>query len=433
MYAKITESRASVLLRGLVPLFMMVSITFTAPASVLATPQGIEQDPEEVYQQALNLNLEGEWEKALTLFRQLADRDTPRAAEASFYSGLCLENLTGRDVEAFQEYARLRSRYPESPMAVKALSHQITLAGVLGEEDEFYREFLARQLESDEIAIHREAALSLSRLGDERATSGLLEILRNGTTDQKLIALERIQNFDIAVAEQLAADAVQITASTDIQTQAEIIGKGLESLREERERTELMLTTDRKFLMERIKRKGDTWTDEELLTQGLYHVMPSEMFARYLQANSAEKQNIYEEFFENMVDPSSVFSREEIEIEFRRRVAHAAKIFSEPYKAARSLFGASDWLTADNPFAPWDARGELYIRYGEPDNIFLLGFNTEEWLYTRLRVDFTVRKYMVNFYRNAIFPGRASQQDYFPGHVQANYIDLPRFEYWPKR
>jgi len=60
-----------------------------------------------------------------------------------------------------------------------------------------------------------------------------------------------------------------------------------------------------------------------------------------------------------------------------------------------------------------------------------VGFNVEEWRYDRLKVDFTVHLYKSNWFLNAIFPGRASQQDYPPGYVQANFINTPRLEYWP--
>ncbi|MFC1530264.1 tol-pal system YbgF family protein, partial [Gemmatimonadota bacterium] len=114
-------------------------ITGMAPELVLSQEEERAAEAEQVWQQAIGLNLQGEWVRALALFRQVAAGDSPRAAEAAFYSGLCLENIPDRDVEAFQAFAELRSRFQGDPITSKAISHQITLAGMLGESDSFYR------------------------------------------------------------------------------------------------------------------------------------------------------------------------------------------------------------------------------------------------------------------------------------------------------
>jgi hypothetical protein len=401
------------------------------PESAFSRQEQQAASAEAIWQQAIGLNLQGEWVQALALFRQVAAGDSPRAAEAAFYAGLCLENIPDRDVEAFQTFAELRSRFPDDPITGKAISHQITLAGMLGESDPFYREFLARQLDSTNLTLKREAALSFARLGDERAVEGILDILRNGTTDQKIVALERISEFETAVAGRLIEQAVQITTGTPLAGQALTLRQTFIAQQTERQREATLLTTDRQSLMEQIRREGETWTDEELLTQGLFLVMPLETFVEYLQAAPRDKQRLYDEFFATQdVEPAT--PQNETEIEFRRRIEFAREHYSEPWKAAVA-FGASDWLTADNVYAPWDARGELYIKFGQPDDVFMVQHNVEEWYYSRHKVDFTVHKYKVNFYRNAIYPGRASQWDYAAGYVQANFIDAPRFEYWPGR
>jgi hypothetical protein len=192
---------------------------------------------------------------------------------------------------------------------------------------------------------------------------------------------------------------------------------------------ERMLTRDKKLLMETIKRKGDTWTEEELLTQALFHIMPSRTFANYVQGNAAEKLRIYENFIGDIDRQNRSMRRQEIEQELHRRIDIAASTYGEPWRATRSRFDAQEWLTPDNAFAPWDARGELLVRYGEPTDIYIIGNNIVEWNYAGLRVDFTIHEYKLNFFLNAIYPGRASQQDYPAGHVQANYISIPRIEF----
>jgi hypothetical protein len=422
--------------RGLVAFALVLAIGLAAPAVARAAPMGAfeqEQDPESLYQEALALNLQGEWARALPLFQQIAAGSSARAPEAAFYAGLCLENLPERQVEAFEAFVDLRERFPESTFAARALSHQVTLAGQLGRDDTFYRDFLMYQIDNGERPVRYEAVLSLAGLGDERARSGLVEVLRNGSNDQKMLALERIPAFPPEIATSLANQAVRITRGSGLNVQALDLRTSLAAQQAERDRLEDMIATDRRFLMNMIKREGEEWTEAELITQGLFHIMPVETFARYIQADPAERREIYTGYWRTVEDPFPDTPVQEAEAEFRLRIDYARAHFSEPWKSARSLYEAADWLTADNAYAAWDARGELFIKYGEPDAISMVGFNVEEWLYTRFRIDFTVMKYKVNFFRNAIYPGRSSQMDFGSDIVQTNFINAPRYEYWPTR
>ncbi|MFO7769109.1 MAG: HEAT repeat domain-containing protein [bacterium] len=402
------------------------------PAGALMPQQ---PSPEQAYQDARDLTMRQDWEEALYIFRALADGDSPRAADAAFYVGFCLENMSGRSQEAFRAYREVRMAHPDTEMARRALLRMIPLAGTLGDEDPSYRDFLARHLESERAEVRREAALSLARFGDQRALEGLREILREGSADMKLMALERCSNYPDPVTNELIKEvsraAAPSAADMAVQRQAERLARSMETGREDRARMEEILARDKKLLMETIKRQGEEWTLEELITHGLLAVMPREMFVRYVQGSEAEKQRLYNEFFRRQGDPLPETDRNELEEEFRRRVEYARENFSEPWQGARSRYDVKEWVTPDNDYAPWDARGELYIRYGDPSDIFQVGFNVEEWRYDRLKVDFTVHLYRSNWYLNAIFPGRASQQDYPPGYVQANFINTPRLEYWP--
>ena len=405
--------------------FLVISGSVTT-----ATVQAQERESEEdTYLRARDFNLRGEWDKAAELYRQIASGDSPRAPEAAFYLGLCLENLPGRDEEAYQVFEALQQSHPDDPIVEKALSHQIILAGILGEKDRSYREFLAEMLDSDEPVVRCEAALSLARFGDERAVDCMKEVLREGNRDQQLIALERIPNFDLKIAESLARDARRRSPDPDIQARAASLEESLKATGNERRRMERLLTRDKKLLMETIKRQGDAWTEEELLTQALFHIMPRRTFANYVQGNAAEKLRIYENFIGDIDRQNRNMNRLEIEQELHRRIDIASSTYGEPWRATRSRFDAQEWLTPDNAYAPWDARGELFVRYGEPSDIFIIGNNIVEWYYANLRVDFTVHEYKLNFFLNALYPGRASQQDYPAGHVQANYISTPRIEF----
>ena len=419
-------------LRGV--LFSAVLLTLTA---LTGRAEGVQQQTpaEQAYQDARDLTMQQDWDRALQTFRRLAQGDSPRADDAAFYVGFCLENMPGRTEEAFLAYRDVRSGHPDSEMADRALMRMLPLAGTLGEEDASYRDFLAGHLQNDEASVRREAALSLARFGDERALAGLREILREGSADMKLLALERTSNYPDEVANELVREVSRAAAPSPadlaVKKQAEQLARTMEVSREDRARMEEILARDKKLLMETIKREGDRWTEDELLTHGLLVVMPREMFVRYVQAGEAEKLQIYNEFFQRLGDPIPETDRNELEQEFQRRIDYARENFSEPWRGARSRYDVKEWVTPENDYAPWDARGELYIRYGDPSDIFQVGFNVEEWRYDRLKVDFTVHRYKSNWYLNAIFPGRASQQDYPPGYVQANFITTPRLEYWP--
>ena len=414
-----------------IPLLLLSAGLLMAPALVsVSSLQAQERESVEVtYQRARDLNLRGEWEQASELFRQIASGDSPRAPEAAFYLALCLENLPGKDEEAFQIYDALRQSHPDHTVAQKGLSHQIILAGVLGESDRSYREFLAKLLESDDPGIRMEAALSLARFGDERAVDSIEEILREGSPDQQMMALERVPNFESDTAERLARDAARKSTDPGVQAQAANLEETLKTTADERRRMETMLARDKRLLMETIKRQGETWTDEELLIHFLFHTMPRRTFLTYVQGNEAERQRIYDDFLSDLDRRNRGMSRQEIETEIQRRIEHAVAEYSDPWRATRSQFDAKEWMTPGNPYAPWDARGELYVRYGEPTDIFMIGNNIVEWYYANLRVDFTVHEYKLNFMLNAIYPGRASQQDYPVGQVQANYINTPRIEF----
>ena len=390
-----------------------------------------QQDPAARYQQAKDLTMQGDWAQALQLFRNLSEGDSPHASGATFYVGVCLENMSGRDPEAFEVFAEMRRRFPDSPMAHDALLRQVTLAGMLGFSDLRFRDFLYEQLDSEDDQVRLQAAFSLSRLGDERAVEGMLEIWREGPEDQRMMALDQVRNFDEETADGLLTQMLRAATAPEAREQVDAVQKSLETEREERDRMERVLRRDVRALIEEISRKGAEWTQGELITHGLFHIMDRREFVAYVQSPASERDRIYREFWEGQKDPIPDTPQNEMEQEFLRRIDRARSLFSEPWQAVRSNYDAKEWLTPDNPFSPWDARGELLIRYGEPSDIFMVGNNVEEWYYDYLRVDFTVHLYKLNFMRNAIYPGRVSQQDYPDGFVQARYISSPRIEYWP--
>jgi hypothetical protein len=406
---------------------LLVAATVSVPASALTA----QQEPAVRYQQAKDLTMRGDWARALQMFRDLSTGDSPQASGAAFYVGVCLENMEGRDPEAFAAYEDMRRRFPDAPMAREALMRQITLAGVIGFSDTTMADFLAGLVDHDDDDVADQAALSLGRLGDERAVDRLVEIMRSGNADRRMMVLETVDNFDQRTADRLLGRLRRAAPSPAVREEVDTLQRTIESEREQRERMERTLKKDVRALIEEIRREGGEWSDEELITHGLFHIMPRDEFVAYVQASTSERERIYREFWEGQEDPNPDTPENELEAEFRRRIDQSRSLFSEPWTAVRSQYDAKEWLTPDNSYSPWDARGELLIKFGEPSDIFIVGNNVEEWYYSHLRVDFTVHKYKLNFLRNAIYPGRVSQQDYPDGFVQARYISSPRIEYWP--
>ena len=83
MFTGHTIRRLRIVERGLAALVLAFSVGFAAPASARAAPLPgwQEQESETLYQRALALNLRGEWEDAMELFRRIAASSSAHAAE----------------------------------------------------------------------------------------------------------------------------------------------------------------------------------------------------------------------------------------------------------------------------------------------------------------------------------------------------------------
>ena len=102
----------------------------------------------------------------------------------------------------------------------------------------------------------------------------------------------------------------------------------------------------------------------------------------------------------------------EKKLEFERRVIHARSHFSAFWNFSHMKYLPDQHLRLGWDHAPWDARGELYIKYGEPDIRSVEGWHTEEWIYYKYGVDFLVKQYITNIYGNAITGGELSHSRY---------------------
>jgi hypothetical protein len=111
-------------------------------------------------------------------------------------------------------------------------------------------------------------------------------------------------------------------------------------------------------------------------------------------------------------DPTPTTKENEIEQEFQRRIDFSRNNFAEFWNYLSFKYLPDQHMRLGWPHAPWDARGELYIKYGDPDFRSIEGFHSEVWTYNRYSVDFLVKQYMTNIFGNAIAAGELSYRLY---------------------
>jgi GWxTD domain-containing protein len=136
--------------------------------------------------------------------------------------------------------------------------------------------------------------------------------------------------------------------------------------------------SSRALVFSMLRRSGAMWTDEKLLSNGLYHIAPLEDVAFYLMLEHDWDRKEWWRKFWAPRDPTPTTDENEAEAAFIKRVQYAYSHFGR------------DWEKQGIEYPPWDARGELYIRFGEPDRREERDEGCEEWTYYRYRVNFKV-------------------------------------------
>ncbi len=167
-----------------------------------------------------------------------------------------------------------------------------------------------------------------------------------------------------------------------------------------------------------LTHKIDKWTQDQLLTFALWYILPPESFDEYSSLDENARKEWLRMFWKRN-DPTPLTELNEEEIEFENRVEYAREHFSY-YDGMKDLY-----------YAPWDARGEIYIKYGKP-TLRKHDAYREYWYYADFnRISFFIRPKVTNIFGRAIFLDsrflRTRRVD--PEKLKDEYIFAPSFHF----
>jgi GWxTD domain-containing protein len=391
---------------------LLLLFSFT---TMLSGNSGKEAD--KLYQSAKKERIERNWEKAISLYQELIDRfpESNYSDDASFWIGYCLEHKVGQHLEAFLAYNKLINDFPESPWIEDARVHKIFVAESLAVYDKTaYLDFLAEELDSEYPEVSDRAALSLGKLGDERAISYLEKLL----PDEKYGLLAKSLILEIESRDSLEEiEPEKVESGITFEATPEI---RREQLKEKDDKWGFILPPSKNYKYYRIMlREDNKWSREKLIDFGMWTILSDDEFEEYYNFTGYDRSEWLRKYWKKL-DPTPTTENNEARKEFERRVLHARAQFGQLWNYKNFNYLTDQHNRMGWPNAPWDARGELYVKYGKPDFKSATDFNEEEWIYYQLGVDFIVRKYITNIYGRALAAGEISRNRYID--------DLLRFQ-----
>ena len=391
-----------------------------------------DETAEEKYIDAKTCCIKQQWDEALTKFEEIVEiyPQSKYVDDAHFWIGYCLEKMPDRQSDAFMQFDNVVNKFPQSPWNDDAIIHQITIAEELylaGNEQ--YHNFLKEAFNSSNTDIRNRAALALGRLNDKIALPVLEKLARDeelGLMAKDVIAY--LANADTVQEVYNGKSASQKTLNILFKSEKADLDN-----EDEGDRLFSWLNTLRYEQYKSMLRKDNDWSKEEITNFALWHILDTDDFQEYyVLTNEYDKKEWLRKFWK-INDPTPTTEKNESKIEFEKRVLYARSHFSAFWNYTHMKYLPDQHLRLGWDHAPWDARGELYIKYGEPDIRSMEGWHTEEWIYYKYGVDFLVKQYMTNIYGNAISGGDLSRQrygdDFFSGrdnnwipYLQANFI-----------
>ena len=399
---------------------------------------GEEQD---MFLEAKKKCIAQEWREAINLMEEFLDTypESRHADDAKFWIGYCQEKIPGRQKDAFITYDALVNRYPQSPWVDDAIVHQIDLAEqFVRDGKEQYRKFLSDKMQSPQDDIRHRATISLGKLGDRQALPALEQLHQDEDLGAMATDLTKI-------LKKIPADA-KVTPDTSDQELRMVYKRDLERFSKPVKPKEppdregiLWFNTQRYEQYRSMLKKDNNWNKEELENFAMWHVINGDDFEEYRNlTNDFDRKEWRRKFWKTM-DPTPTTPKNELKEEFDRRIIYSRAHFSDYWNYTNFRYLPDQHIREGWYHAPWDARGELYIKYGEPDVRSVYGWHTEEWIYYRYGIDFIVKQYMTNIYGNAInagsmtrsmhkeagFPYPSDYQAYYPwmSSEQQEYVD----------
>ena len=367
---------------------------------------------------------EQKWMQAVNLFQQLID-DFPNSRyqdDAQFWIGYCLEKDGTLLLDAFLAFDRLVKNDPSSSWTDDAIVHQIAIAEkFVRNGEERYIDYLTKKLNSDASVISQYAAIALGRLGDKRALPVLHQLKRDPDFRETTQAL----------IEQIETDKTNVSLIPEENSTDLDFSRTVDLDRPNKKGRDFLFFKSKRYKQYRsMLKKEDNWSEAELLDFGLWHVLSTKQFSEYHVLQDYDRKEWFRKFWKQQDPTPTTKTNEKLE-EFKRRVNYAKAFFSDLSPFKRLKFLRDQHLMPGWEHAPWDARGELYIKYGEPDFRTFAGLREEEWNYFGLGADFRVKKYITNMYGNAISSGPISNFVHKdePYYLDSYFIYQPEFRY----
>jgi len=396
---------------------MRLSLCIVAIYILLGIVMGFMDNEEnkarELYLDAKKKCIEQKWSEAIALFKEFLEKypDSRYRDDAKFWVGYAMEKSPGMQSEAFLTYADLVTNHPGSAWVDDAQIHQIILAErFVGQGLDQYKAFLLEKLQSDLVDVCNRAAISLGRLGDKRALSVLKEL----ESDQDLGG---IASALIPILEREQGKDKVDTLEQDLRVVYDIESKPLKKVPDKGRF--LWFSSKRYDQYRSMLKKDDDWSKQELYDFALWHIVDTDEFEEYRAfTNEYDKREWIRKYWKQR-DPTPTTEENELIEEFETRVLYARAHFSDYWNYRHFNYLPDQYLRQDVSHAPWDARGELYIKFGAPDVRSIHGWQTEEWIYYSYSVDFLVKQYMTNIYGNAIGAGEMTLRLH-------EYANIPR-------
>ena len=370
------------------------------------------QDPDkirEAYQEAKMLCINQKWTEAISLFDQFLEKypDSKYEDDVIFWIGYSQEQLPGQKKEAFNTYSRLVNNYPQSTWVDDALNHQVIIAEefILTGNDN-YKIFLNQLLNNEYKDVRYRAAIALAKVGAKNTLPILAEMQNNEDYGDEARDLIIALNTDrLSVDDQ--KNKYDEKKTMDLTYSEDQVKK-----RTEEEKGFLVFDTKRYEQYRSMLRKDNDWSRDELVNFALWHILDTDEFEEYKSLATDYDKNEWRRKFWKRRDPTPTTEENEMEKEFQRRINYSRENFAQFWNYLNFKYLPDQHMRLGWPHAPWDARGELYIKYGEPDVRSNQGFHQEVWTYNRYSVDFLVKQYMTNIFGNAITAGELSYQNY---------------------
>ncbi len=382
----------------------------------------------ELYQQAMEAKEEKNWDKSTELLERYVEnyQDEQRYYDALYWLGIGYQRSESDYPKAFSIYEELINAAEETSWNDEAVTNQIYVAEQLARKGATtYHDFLLTKLESDDQDVQREAALSLGKIGDERSIPVLKELADDpqvGPLAQALVA--NMDPEEISEAE-IRAD-LEERKRERAEEQASKRKEMADAEESEKKENKPFLWFFRKnyAFYDDMLRADDSWSQVDILGYGMWVIVPANEYDEFyaLEDDDAKMEWIREQWKE--VDPNENTPENEALAEFERRVRYAYENYSDTWDFRHFKYQREQYQREGWPNAPWDARGDIYVKYGEPDFATIgNGLNWVEWTYYRFDVDFEIKKFMTNIYGNAIKPGPMTEQRFW------SYFDYSEFEW----